>query len=178
MNGLLNGNATTYQYSTCTEQGRPTQPVDLELKIQTPTAPDTIKVAQYSSPQLNISINNIGYATLSGSFTEGFLQCDWNNGINVYKSRPLVQFVANPMIPQSKSITLKDIFTQSLGKKQVTCRLNKSAEYYTNETAMTNNVRSGDIEVVTAARFDIAMERAIQPIKNNLDAPEITSAEG
>lgn len=83
------------------------------------------------------------------------------------------------MVPQSLSITLKDIFTQSLGNdKLVTCRLNRGAGYFNNETEMINNIRSGKIEVVTAARFDIAMERAIQPIKNNLDAPEITSAEG
>ncbi|NCO98003.1 hypothetical protein GW864_02385 [bacterium] len=31
---------------------------------------------------------------------------------------------------------------------------------------------------MTADRFDIAMERAIAPIKGNLDAPEITSALG
>lgn len=68
-NGLLNGNATTYKYATCNPEGRPTQPVDLELKVQAPTAPDTIKVAQYSAPQLNISINNIGIYALSGSFT-------------------------------------------------------------------------------------------------------------
>jgi len=43
---------------------------------------------------------------------------------------------------------------------------------------MDNNVRSGYVQVVTADRFDIAMERAIQPIKKNLDAPEITSGLG
>jgi len=34
------------------------------------------------------------------------------------------------------------------------------------------------MQVVTADRFDIAMERAVAPIKENLDAPEITSALG
>jgi hypothetical protein len=111
-----------------------------------------------------------------GSFTEGFLQCE-RNGINIYKSRPISQFVANPMVPQSLSITLKDIFTQSLGSKHVICELNKNGAYMPQDPA-SGNRREGDIEVVTAERFDIAMERSIQTIKKNLDAPEITSALG
>ena len=189
VNGLLNGNYQQYKYDICDDtQGRPTVDVDLELKVDTPTAPDIIRVAQYSAPQLNIAITNKWRFALSGSFNEWFLQCE-RGGINIYKSRVIAQFVANPMIPQSLSITLKDIFTQSLGSdKHVTCRLNRGSLYYTGEATngqsigggniMDNNVRSWNIEVVTADRFDIAMERAIAPIKGNLDAPEITSALG
>jgi len=91
-----------------------------------------IRVAQYSAPQLNISINNLGTSLMTGTFNEGFLQCDWN-GINIYKSRVITSFAANPMIPQSLSITMKDIFTQSLGNKHITCWLNKDSAYYTGE---------------------------------------------
>lgn len=103
----------------------------------------------------------------------GFIMCD-RNGINIYTSRALSQFTAEPIVPQNIPIKLKDIVTQSQGAKHITCTVNMPPNHYIDEST-DNNTRSTDIVVVQASRFDIAMERVISPIKKNLEAPEVTS---
>jgi hypothetical protein len=56
-----------------------------------------------------------------------------------------------------------------LGDKTIVCTLKNRP----GETVSTNNSVSLNLSITDAGRFDIAINKAIDPIKNNLDAPEI-----
>lgn len=58
-----------------------------------------------------------------------------------------------------------------MGDKNIVCTLrNRPGEVVT-----TNNTASLKLSVTDAGRFDLALNKAIDPIKDNLDAPEIRS---
>ncbi|HCY20641.1 TPA: hypothetical protein DIC40_02070 [Patescibacteria group bacterium] len=55
----------------------------------------------------------------------------------IYQSKKLVQFTLNPGTSLKQTVILKDIFTQSLGDKKVSCELKKRDQ----ETVVSNNTR-------------------------------------
>jgi hypothetical protein len=58
-----------------------------------------------------------------------------------------------------------------LGDKTIECTLKNRP----GETVIGNNKISLKLSVTSAGRFDLALNKAIDPIKDNLDAPEIKS---
>lgn len=102
---------------------------------------------------------------------------DNNQNVIIYQSNVISEFALNAGTFMKKAISLKDLFTQSLGEKKISCSLTPWSDEASAQQA--NNIRTGTITVVKSERFDIAMDRSINSIRNNLDAPEIkTGAEG
>lgn len=153
--------------------------VDLRIKWEFAGFPswteDLPLIAQKSSPTITFEITNQWDELLQATnIAAGFLQCKRaETNINIYSSPSISNFVANPWVPQNISITLDDIFTQAVGSKTIICEINKDRLYYIWEQVITNNTRSGIVQVIETSRFDIAMERAIKPIKKNLEAPAV-----
>gem|GEM_PF-1154764 len=58
-----------------------------------------------------------------------------------------------------------------MGDKTIVCSLRNRP----GEAVTTNNTASLKLSVTDAGRFDLALNKAIDPIKDNLDAPEIRS---
>ncbi len=133
-------------------------------------------VAQYSSPSLQAIMKN-RWTTLVNwtNVAPWFLTCYWEmdnwQKLKIYESKKLVQFTLNPWTVLNQPIVLNDIFTQSLWDKKISCEL-KAWDW---ETDKSNNTRTTTVSVIKAERFDIAMNRAVDSIKWNLDAPEILS---
>lgn len=173
-NWAILGNRNTFKYLWCQITGGLVDGVDLRLEVKIPGW--NIGFAQYSSPAIDVIIKNRGTALINWTNVQpGLLTCHWNmdNGqkLIIYQSKKLVQFTLNPGTFMKQTILLKDLFTQSLGDKKISCELKKQDK----ETLITNNLRSWTVSIIKAERFDIAMNRSIDSIKDNLDAPEILS---
>lgn len=176
-NGTIIGNWNAFNYTTCEDTGGLINGIDLRLEVSFFWG--STGFAQYSTPSINIFIKNRWTALLQWTNIQpGFLSCRrlMNNGqrLNIYQSKVISWFVINPGTTIKQPIVLKDLFTQTLWEKKISCTLSLRK----NELAkdVQNNTRSWAISVVKSERFDIAMDRSIAPIKNNLDAPEILKA--
>lgn len=172
-NGILEWNRQTYQYSGCVTTWLPVPGVDLTL-TQTPVR-NNYKVAQGSSPEINIVFYNNGTSGVNKiDVPEGFLSCDRVGDdftINIYTSRTLSSFSVASATKVGVNIRFKTIFTQALGTKGVICTLNPDILWVTDENSW-NNIRTGIFEVVEADRFDLALSESIDPIRQNLEAAE------
>lgn len=173
-NWAIVGNRNVFKYLGCQVTGGLVDGVDLRLEIK--LLGGTLWFAQYSSPAFDILIKNRWTNLINGTnVNPGFLTCYWHmdnwQKLIVYQSKKLVEFTLNPGTSLKQTIVLKDLFTQSLGDKKISCELKKRDS----ETDLTNNTRSGTLAIIKAERFDIAMNRAIDSIRTNLDAPEILS---
>lgn len=132
--------------------------------------------AQYSSPTLQAIIKNRWMALVDWkNVAPWLLTCYWEmdgwEKLKIYESKKIVQFTLNPWTVLNQPIVLNDIFTQSLGDKEISCELRERPSEWDTE----NNIRSSTVSIIKAERFDIAMNRSIDSIKGNLDAPEILS---
>lgn len=173
-NWAIVGNRNVFKYLGCKVTWWLVTGVDLRLEVKFPWW--LLSFAQYSSPSLDVLIKNRGTNLVNkANVPAGLLTCYWHmdNGqkLVIYQSKKLVQFTLNPGTSLKQTVILKDIFTQSLGDKKVSCELKKRDQ----ETVVSNNTRLWTVAIIKAERFDIAMNRAIDSIKNNLDAPEILS---
>ena len=131
------------------------------------------QIAQYASPSLNVFLMNKGTNGISGAnLSQGFLTCTWTNqNLIIYQSPVISQLTINPGTSLKKVISLNSLFTQALWDKDVTCVLKNRP----GESVTKNNTAKLTLSVTDAGRFDLAITKAIDPIKNNLDAPEIKS---
>lgn len=173
-NWAIMGNRNVFKYLWCQVTWGLINGDDLRLEVKIPGG--NIWFAQYSSPALDILIKNRWTNLVNQANVPAWLlTCYWHmeNGqkLVIYQSKKIIQFTLNPGTYLKQTIVLKDLFTQSLGDKQISCTLTKRG----NETLVSNNTWSGTMAVIKAERFDIAMNRSIDSIKNNLDAPEILS---
>lgn len=171
-NGVIIGNRNVFKYLWCTNTGWLVDGLDLRLEMS--FLSNISSVAQYSSPWIIMTIKNRWTNLLNiTNVPAGFLTCEWEmdnwQKLVIYQSNLLEQLTINPGTFLRKTIILKDIFTQSLGDKNIVCTLDDQP----GETDTTNNIWSGTLSVIKAERFDIAMDRSIDAIRNNLDAPEI-----
>ena len=187
-NGVIVGNTNAFPYpkSDCKDSWGLVDGIDLRLDIQIPGADNSgsLMIAQYSSPTFTVSIKNRGKDIFSKpNINAGFLKCTWESKsgteiipLVIYQSKVIKELTINPGTEMSVPITIKDIFTQTLWEKNVTCTLwqapNRDPSFVPEDKNMLNNERSTRIEVVEAGRFDLAMSRSIQTIKSHLDAPE------
>ncbi len=173
-NWAIMGNRNTFKYLGCQVTWWLVDGTDLRLEIK--LLGWTSNFAQYSSPTLQAIIKNRWTSLINWTNIEPwFLTCNWTmdnwQKLIIYQSKKIAQFTLNPWTSLNTTITLKDIFTQSLWDKDISCDLKKRWD----EKDIINNSRTGSVSIIKAERFDIAMNRAIDPIKNNLDAPEILS---
>lgn len=167
-------NRNTFKYLWCQITWGLVDGVDLRLEVNFPAG--NIWLAQYSSPAIDIVIKNRWIEIVNKNNVEvWFLTCYWNmddwQKLIIYQSKELLKFTLNPGTFIKQTILLKDIFTQSLGDKKISCQLKK----WDNEIIIANNSRTGTASIIKAERFDIAMNRSIDSIRWNLDAPEILS---
>ncbi len=133
------------------------------------------KVYQYSAPTLNVSLINLGDTTLSAkNIPAWFLKCIWQEqGLLLYQSKVLSQLTIAAWSTLIRTISLNDVFTQAIWTKTVNCTVS-----FPGETNTTNNTSLMSLTVWSGgsnSNFDVAITRAIDPIKNNLDAPELKS---
>ncbi len=171
-NGFVIGNQTLFKYPNCEVTWWLVDGLDLILSISYVWSSNSF--AQYASPALQITITNrwtsiINAATIASWFLTCSRTTSDGQNIGIYESRPLEQLTINPWTSLKRSIVLKDIITQSLWDKNISCEI-KVQNWETNSD---NNKRSWSISVIKSSRFDIAMDRSIKDIKQNLDAPEI-----
>jgi len=170
--GILNGNYQTYQYSGCNEKTLiPGIDISLKESVWLPGQENTSGglIAQWSSPQINITFKNNWDTPLTlSNVPAGFLTCTWaeQHNLNVYKSNILTDFVVNAGTKVGTSIRIKPLFTQTVGYKTLICTINYS------DVNNTNNTWMGTFEVVKADRFDLALSKSIETISKNLDAAE------
>ncbi|MEI6426000.1 MAG: pilin [Candidatus Absconditabacteria bacterium] len=184
-NGVTNLNDYLYNFTKCRNGQAPsinpgtTIGVDLKLAVSFPGGGTGL--AQKSTPSLNVFLINSGTENLSGSNIQpGFLSCFWKEqNLNIYQSKIIEQLTIKAGTTIKKTILLNNIFTQGLGEKHIYCTV-RARGPVSNPTetmvARANNTSEDMlVSVQEAGRFDLALNRAVDPIKNNLDAPEIKS---
>jgi len=172
---VLNGNRQTYRYTGCQNFGWLTPGTDLAIDGSTGipwvhNLSGTL-IAQWSSPQVSILLENKWDTLFSGSATAWFITCErTDKNIKVYTSNPIESLIINPGTKLGTNIRLDPIFTQSLGEKTLECKIHPnllSPGIVNNDTS--NDTKSRVFEVVEADRFDLALRRSIDPISGNLD---------
>ncbi len=172
-------NYQIFKYNKCKDIWWLVDWVDLALNIKIPWwDKNWWDVAQYSYPSVIASITNQGKETLTAtSIPAWFISCsrESNYIMPIYSSRPVATFVSNPWTTQNITINLTWFLTQALWEKDIKCRIDD--KYYT-DTNPQNNIWKWKITVIKASRFDIAINRSIEPIRSNLEAPEINSPLG
>ncbi len=164
-------NRQVFKYLWCEEIGWLVDWVDLVLNIK---SAGWDKIAQYSSPALQATIKNMWKNIAVGAnLKKWFLTCNWKmkdgSKLIIYQSETIKELTINPGTSITQSLLLKDLFTQSLWDKEVECEL----AAFNWEINIDNNKRTQTFSVEDAKRFDIAMNRAIDSIKDNIDAPEV-----
>ncbi len=173
VNGIITGNYQTYQYSVCTGLNQLVPGVDLTLDESVWLLGGGNDIAQWSTPTLSLLIKNHGDTAVNESnLPAGFLSCEWTDqNIEIYSSNTIDTLAVNAGTQMSINISLKSIFAQALGTKNVTCTLD-TAWAGIQDADTTNNVWSATFGVVKWTRFDAALNRSISSIQGNLDSAE------
>ena len=143
-------------------------------------------VALYSEPSINIKIENIwvGTAVNDWPISEGFIKCiEVNSSLEVFLSSTMTKFIIEPdswMI--ARNLQLSDNLTETQREVKIKCSINedwaRNNSFTSNETDTSNNTKEFSFRVDKLSRFDPSMNRAIEPIKDNLDAAEPSSTIG
>lgn len=141
-------------------------------------------VALFSNPQINITIENnwTDIADNSSNIPEWFISCIENSSQNeIFKSSAMSRFILNANTNTiAWNLALKDTLTQTPRTVEITCSINAAWNFnsYFNtptENYFDNNTKSFSFNVDSLGRFDSSMDRAIDPIRENLDASEPVS---
>ncbi len=174
ISGVINGNRQTYQYTAlqCVNLDQLVTGVDLAIN-ESPVYSGYL-IAQWSSPEISIVFKNKWNIWVDWAISSPwFLSCKrTEQNINVYSSNSITSFVVNPGTKVGVNIIIKSIFTQALGTKTIACTINPGLLNGVNDVNGGNNTWSGTFEVVKADRFDLALNRSIEPISKNLEAAE------
>lgn len=135
---------------------------NLNLELSGSLASVSSGVSQNSSPRIDIFLTNKGQSLISWSnIPAWFITCTWKEqNTQVYSSKEITQLTINPDTTIKKTITLDQTLTEAVGDKNIMCTINGINSSFTLP-----------ISVITAKNFDLAMTKAIDPIKNRLDAP-------
>lgn len=140
-------------------------------------------VALYSIPSINIKVENIwdNPAINDDIIGEWFIKCIESNSQNtIFKSASMNSFMLYPdNYIIAWNIKLPDTLTQTQRSVTIQCEVNQNWNYSsiftTSESDTTNNSTGFTFNVDKVWRFDSSMDRAIKPIKGNLDAAEPNS---
>lgn len=177
INGIINGNYQTYQYPTCTDSGWLVPGIDLAIDESPWLAgqenTDGALIAQWSSPQMTILLKNKWTDIINQpNIPTWFITCRRiEQNLDVYKSSPITKFVVNPWTKVWMNIRIKSLFTQALGMKTLSCKINTTL-LNGNVVGPGNDTWSWTFEVVQADRFDLALSKSIESISKNLEAAE------
>lgn len=174
---ILQGNWQIYQYSGCTDIPGLVPGIDLAIDkspgiLWVHNISGTL-IAQWSSPQLNIVLENKWDTDFSWTIaTPGFLQCTREEEeLAVYKSNSINSLIINAGTKLGINIRIQALFTQSLWNKTLKCFITPWDASY-DDFNLSNNIWSWNFEIVEADRFDLALMKSIDPISKNLDAAE------
>lgn len=152
---------------------------DLEItNISLSNLGDT--VALNSNPSIDITIQNNwpDIAQNSNNIAEWFINCIENASQNtIFSSSTMSTFIVNPdtnMI--AKNLSLKDTLTMTQRTVNITCSVNKNGShnwyFSSSESNYENNSKWFSFNVDQLWRFDSSIDRAIDPIRDHLDAAE------
>lgn len=143
-------------------------------------------VALFTNPSIDITIDNIWDSLVENNWiiSEWFISCIESASQNtVFNSSSMNLFRINPgtyMI--AGNLSLKDTLTQTQRTVNIECFVNKNGNYSSNLNETENNINNNSMifsfNVDKLWRFDSSMNRAIEPIRNNLDGAEPWSTLG
>lgn len=132
--------------------------------------------ALFSNPTINITIANIWdtIAQNTSPMWEWFISCIEDTSTNeVFRSSAMSTFIVNPWTTMiAWNLALKDTLTQTPRTVEITCTVNTPNLLDWTEANTNNNSSPFSFGVSKIGRFDTSMDRAIDPIRNNLDAAE------
>lgn len=174
INGIINGNRQTYKYANCLWE---TLFPGIDISIQDSQwiagqedLPTQI-IAQWSSPELHILFKNRWDTPISRSITEKFLTCKREQkNLVVYTSKNITAFSIPVGGKINQVIRIQPLFTQAEWTKKLICEIHPLLLGSNGDTS--NDIRSGQFEIVKANRFDLALNRSIESINKNLEAAE------
>lgn len=140
-------------------------------------------VSLFSEPSINIKIENIwnDISQNNGEIAEWFISCiETQSNNEVFRSSKMNTFIVNPDTSMiAWNIKLKDTLTQTQRTVEIECVVNKiwwyNSSFTSSETDTNNNSLKFSFWVDKIWRFDSSMDRAIDPIRWNLDASEPNS---
>lgn len=135
-------------------------------------------VALFSNPTINITIKNNwpDIAQNTSTIGEWFINCiESSSGNPVFNSSAMNVFIVNPETTMiAWNLELKDTLTLTQRTVNIQCFVNKdwanNWSFQWEDLPTTNNSETFSFSVDKLWRFDSSMDRAIDPIKEHLDA--------
>ncbi len=132
-------------------------------------------VSLFSNPSINITIKNNWPDIVHNTdpIPEWFISCIESSSQNeVFKSSPMATFIVNPDTTMiAWNLALKSTLTQTQRTVDIQCFVNKNTEL----PGVNNTSETFSFNVDKLWRFDAAMDRSIDPIREQLDAAEVNS---
>lgn len=140
-------------------------------------------VSLFAEPSINITIENIwsDIAQNSSEIPEWFISCiETQSNNEVFRSSKMNTFIVNPSTSIiAWNLKLKSTLTQTQRTVEIECVVNKKWWYNSSFTSSGTNTNNNSLKfsfwVDKIWRFDSSMNRAIDPIRWNLDASEPNS---
>lgn len=140
-------------------------------------------VSLFSEPSINVTITNIwdDIAQNTDEIGEWFISCIEKQSNNeVFRSSKMNTFIVNPETSMiAWNLKLKSTLTQTQRKVEIECVVNKwwwyNSSFTSSEVMLMNNSTGFSFFVDKMWRFDSSMDRAIEPIRWNLDSAEPNS---
>ncbi len=140
-------------------------------------------VSLFSEPSINIKIENIWteIAQNNSEISEWFISCIETESTNeIFRSSKMNTFIVNPQTSMiAWNLKLKSTLTQTQRTVNIECFVNKNwnfnSSFTSSENIINNNSKTFSFGVDKIWRFDSSMDRAIDPIRKNLDAAEPNS---
>jgi len=137
-------------------------------------------VSLFSKPKINITIKNNWPNTIQNTspIWEWFIKCiEVNSQNEIFRSSAMSTFIVNAWTEMiAGNLELKDTLTQTQRSVEISCSVNEWWNFSDNfddiETTDSNNYESFSFNVDKLWRFDSSIDRAIDPIRWNLDAAE------
>ncbi|HRX63694.1 MAG TPA: hypothetical protein P5060_01170 [Candidatus Absconditabacterales bacterium] len=160
---------------------------DFDLKINSISLSDGGNtVSLFSNPKINIDIYNNGPDNIvnNGNIGGGFIRCQEMGSQNtIFNSSSMSTFIVNNgtnMI--AGNLELPMTLTQTPRTIEIKCIVNEGGQFNgsftSNESNYDNNSSTFSFNVEQVSRFDISLDRSIEPIRQNLDASESNSMLG
>ncbi len=157
---------------------------DFDLKINSISLSDWWNtVSLFSNPKINIDIYNNWPDNIvnNGNIWGGFIRCQemWSQN-TIFNSSSMSTFIVNNgtnMI--AGNLELPMTLTQTPRTIEIKCIVNEgwqfNGSFTSNESNYDNNSSTFSFNVEQVSRFDISLDRSIEPIRQNLDASESNS---
>lgn len=150
---------------------------DIDLTIQSISMKNNdTTIGQFSTPIITVVTENNGSDDVNNGNNPvgpGFLTC-MGNGQQLFNSNPLTSlFIASNSVRAFTDMGLANSITQTIGAKTVTCTINANSAFAESNNSNNTATVTFTVEQMSQGRFDIPMERALEPIQTNLDVAQL-----